>query len=74
MTKIFNTELYQRGMDVGLQIMGLSGQLRTGSKWANLRGRVATGYLDSPAATLMSGTSEILRTVLSTMGLGLPRR
>jgi alkylation response protein AidB-like acyl-CoA dehydrogenase len=72
--KIFNTELYKRAIDAGTQIMGLSGQLTTDGKWTHLQGRIARGYLYSPAFTLMSGTSEILRTVLATMGLGLPRR
>jgi alkylation response protein AidB-like acyl-CoA dehydrogenase len=73
-TKIFNTELFQRALDTGLNIMGLPGQLKTDSKWAPLQGRIARGYLWSPVYTLGSGTSEINRTIMATMGLGLPRK
>jgi len=72
-SKIFNAELFQRSMDSAVQIMGLAGQLTKDGKWTHLQGRIARGYLFSPAYTLLSGTSEILRTVIGTMGLGLPR-
>jgi alkylation response protein AidB-like acyl-CoA dehydrogenase len=73
-SKVYNAELLQRGFDAGLQIMGLAGQLITDSKWSHLQGRIARGYLFSPAYTILSGTSEINRTVIATMGLGLPRK
>jgi alkylation response protein AidB-like acyl-CoA dehydrogenase len=73
-SKIFNAELFQRSFQMGLQIMGLPGQLTTDSRWAPLQGRIARGLLFSPAYSLLSGTSEILRSVIGTMGYGLPRR
>ena len=73
-TKIVNAELYQRGLNTGMQILGLPGQLTTDSKWANLQGRIARAYLFAPGFSIMSGTSEILRTVVATMGMGLPRK
>jgi alkylation response protein AidB-like acyl-CoA dehydrogenase len=74
LSKVYNGELLQRGFDAGLQIMGLSGQLITDSKWAPLQGRIARGLLFSPAYSILSGTSEINRSVIATMGLGLPRK
>jgi alkylation response protein AidB-like acyl-CoA dehydrogenase len=72
-SKAYNAELLQRGFDAGLQIMGLAGQLTTDSQWSHLQGRIARGYLFSPAYSILSGTSEINRSVIATMGLGLPR-
>ena len=71
--KLFGTEMIQRLMATGLQIMGLYGQLEKGSKWAPLQGRMERGYLLSFNGTIGGGTSEIQRNIIATRGLGLPR-
>jgi alkylation response protein AidB-like acyl-CoA dehydrogenase len=72
-TKVFISELEQRLVDVGMQILGLYSQLEEGSKWAPLRGRIEWYFLHSFMTTIGAGTSEIGRNVIAQRGLGLPR-
>jgi 3-oxocholest-4-en-26-oyl-CoA dehydrogenase alpha subunit len=71
--KLYGTELSRRLANVSMDILGLSGQLVRGSKWAPLRGRISLGYLDSISGPIGAGTSEIMRTMVATRGLGLPK-
>ncbi|TMF99165.1 MAG: acyl-CoA dehydrogenase, partial [Chloroflexi bacterium] len=57
----------------GLQIMGMHGTLREGSKHARMRGRFARTYLTSIGGTIAAGTSEIQRGIIAQRGLGLSR-
>jgi hypothetical protein len=72
-TKVFTSELEQRLIDVGMQILGLFGQLTEDSKWAPLRGRFSWYFLHSFMTTIGAGTSEVGRSVIAQRGLGLPR-
>ena len=72
-TKVFTSELEQRLVDVGMQILGLYGQLTEDSKWAPLRGRISWYFLHSFMTTIGAGTSEVGRSVIAQRGLGLPR-
>lgn len=72
MSKNFNSELGQRVASFGVNLFGLSGQLRSGSQ-AALGGMAAFRYLDARRLTIGQGTSEINRNVIATRGLGLPR-
>jgi len=72
-TKVFTSELEQRLIDVGMQILGLYGQLTEDSKWAPLRGRISWYFLHSFMTTIGAGTSEVGRSVIAQRGLGLPR-
>ncbi len=72
-TKIITSEVEQRLVNIGMQILGLYGQLEEGSKWVPLRGRIEWYYLHSFVTTIGAGTSEIGRNVIATRGLGLPR-
>jgi len=71
--KIWGNELDQRIANVGLQIMGLYGQLEPDSKWAPLQGKLEHLYLFSVHLTYGGGSHELMRNVVATRGMGLPR-
>jgi len=73
MSKLFGSELTQRVARTGTEMLGAYGQLCAGSRWAPLRGRLASAYLSSVSSTIAAGTSEIQRNIIATRGLGLPR-
>ncbi len=71
--KVFGSEMMQRLYGLGMELLGLYGQLEPGSKWAPLQGRIENAYMRSGGGTVAAGTSEIQRNVIATRGLGLPR-
>ncbi|GBD13533.1 Putative acyl-CoA dehydrogenase FadE17 [bacterium HR24] len=73
MSKLFGSELQQRLARAGIEMLGLGGQLRPGSKWAPMAGRIADYYLASVSTTVAAGTSEVMRNIIAMRGLGLPR-
>ncbi|MGB6066183.1 MAG: acyl-CoA dehydrogenase family protein [Desulfomonilaceae bacterium] len=73
MTKVMVSELEQRLMDIGMQILGPFGQLEENSKWVPLGGRIEWYFLHSFMTTIGAGTSEIGRNVIAQRGLSLPR-
>jgi alkylation response protein AidB-like acyl-CoA dehydrogenase len=73
MIKVFGSEHIRRATDVALQVMGLYGQLETGSKWVPARGRPEHVYRMQVLLTFGGGTNEVLRDMMAMMGLGLPR-
>ena len=73
MEKMFVTEVMQRITETGMEILGLYGQLRRGSKCAPLAGKVELFHRWSVVETIYGGTSEIQRTIIAQRGLGLPR-
>jgi alkylation response protein AidB-like acyl-CoA dehydrogenase len=72
-SKIYGSEMLQHLAQVGMQILGLKGQLMPGSKWAPLAGRVGRLYLAHVARTIGGGTTEIQKNIIAQRGLGLPR-
>jgi len=72
MAKAYCTSFEQRLADVATQILGLYGQLIAESKWAPILGMAPHSYLGSKGYSLQAGTSEILRNIVATRGLGLP--
>ncbi len=72
-TKIFTSELEQRLVDTGMQLMGSFGRLMEESPFVPIRGRLSWYYLHSFMTTIGAGTSEIGRSVIAQRGLGLPR-
>ena len=72
-TKVVVSELEQRLVNTGMEILGLFGQLEEDSKWVPLRGRIEWYYLHSFLTTIGAGTSEIGRNIIAQRGLGLPR-
>ena len=73
MSRVYGAEYQQRVARVGMQILGLYGQLAKDSKWTKLYGKIEEDYLCSIGATLAAGTSEIQRNIIALRGLDLPR-
>lgn len=71
--KVYGANVAQRVASLGMQILGLYGQLDEKSKWAKLGGRMKHMYLSSVAWSMAGGTSEISRSIIAgRVGLGLP--
>lgn len=71
--KVFISELYQRFTNTALQIMNLYGQLQKGSKYAPLNGLIEQQYRGAFMMTLGGGSTEMMKNLIATRGLGLPR-
>jgi alkylation response protein AidB-like acyl-CoA dehydrogenase len=74
MSKLFSDEMNFEITRVGTEIMGLYGQLAWKSNEAPLNGEMAGNYLNNIGCLFAGGTPEIQRTIMATIGLGLPRR
>jgi len=72
MSKAYSTAFEQRLAKAAMEILGPYGQLLNDSKLAPIRGLAVHSYLASKGYSLQAGTSEILKNVLATRGLGLP--
>ncbi len=70
--KALATELVQRFTYAGSEILGLYGQVKE-SRWAPLQGRFEKEYQLCPGLNMAGGTSEIMRNLICSLGLGLPR-
>ena len=73
MSKVAGTEIYQKVLDYGLEILGMYGSLIAGSPQAELQGRFLKLRMLSTATTIFSGTNEIQKNIIAQRGLGLPR-
>ena len=72
MAKAYCTTFEQRLASVATDILGLYGQLLAESKWAPILGMAPHSYLGSKGYSLQAGTTEVLKNVVATRGLGLP--
>jgi hypothetical protein len=72
--KLFHSELWQQVASTGLALLGPAGALERSSAHAAMDGRMECLYLDTQWRTIAGGTSEVMRNVIATRGLGLPRR
>jgi hypothetical protein len=56
-----------------MQIMGLYGQLDQSSKYAKLKGHIELAYLTMVVRSFGGGSNNMLRSIIATRGMGLPR-
>ena len=76
MAKLFTTEHYQFAADGLIDALGAEGLRRHGDDTAvadSAHGWIETIYRHCQVTTIYGGTSEILRGIIATRGLGLPR-
>ena len=72
MAKVYADETGQKLARLGMDLLGVWGPLREGSRWAKLGGQISHLYLTTLGHTIAGGTAEILRTTVAVRGLGLP--
>jgi Acyl-CoA dehydrogenases len=72
MSKTYCTEFEKRLANAAMDILGLYGQLTADSKFAPIRGLAPHSFLGSKGYSLQAGTTEIMKNVLASRGLGLP--
>ena len=72
MAKAYCTTFEQRLASMATEILGLYGQLVAESKWAPIMGMAPHSYLGSKGYSLQAGTTEVLKNIVATRGLGLP--
>ena len=74
MSKVYVTELNAHVADVGLEILGLAGQLGPNDEASPLAGRLQWMYTLAPMQRFGGGTNEVQRLIIAQRGLGLPRK
>jgi alkylation response protein AidB-like acyl-CoA dehydrogenase len=72
MAKVLADETGQKLARLGMDVLGVWGPLRAGSREVRLDGDISHAYLTSLGHTIAGGTAEVLRTTIATRGLGLP--
>lgn len=73
MSKVACTEIYNRVLDYGLELLGMYGALGPGSEQAELQGRFLKMPLYYTSGPILAGTNEIQKNIIAQRGLGLPR-
>ena len=72
--KVYVTELNAHLASVGMEILGLAGQLAPDDPAAPLHGRLQWLYTTAPLQRFGGGTNEVQRIIIAQRGLGLPRK
>ena len=72
MSKVYATAFEQKLASIAMDILGLHGQLLGDSKLVPFMGMAPHSYLGSKGYSLQAGTSEVLKNIIATRGLGLP--
>ena len=70
-SKVYGTTFEQRLAAAAVEILGPYGHLWTGSPYAVIEGLAAHSYLASRGYSLQAGSTEVLKNVIATRGLGL---
>jgi alkylation response protein AidB-like acyl-CoA dehydrogenase len=73
-SKVYVTELNAHFAGVGLDILGLAGQLAPNDDAGPLHGKLQWLYTIAPMQRFGGGTNEIQRIIIAQRGLGLPRK
>ena len=71
--KLHWTELTQRMPQVGMEMLGPAGLLYDTPTTSRLAELLQRAYLGARAASIASGTSEIMKGIIAMQVLGLPR-
>src|SRR5262249_23852136 len=72
--KVYVSELNAHFASVGLDVLGLAGQLAPDDDTAPLHGRLQWLYTIAPMQRFGGGTNEVQRLIIAQRGLGLPRK
>jgi len=72
--RLHNTQLEQLVGQVGLELLGLPGQLTHEAPEAPLDGRVWRQWVRNIPTTITAGTLEVQKNIIARRGLGLPRQ
>lgn len=72
-TKVYGTETHLDTYRTLVQVLGPAGRLRAGSPGAALHGEIEQVSRQSVVNTFGGGVNEVLRDIVATAGLGLPR-
>ncbi|WAX56376.1 acyl-CoA dehydrogenase family protein [Jatrophihabitans cynanchi] len=72
-TKVYGTETHLDTYRTLVQVLGAAGRLRAGSPAAALSGEVEQVSRQAVVNTFGGGVNEVLRDIVATAGLGLPR-
>jgi alkylation response protein AidB-like acyl-CoA dehydrogenase len=73
MAKLFSTEALVTTASELLDLLGAEGQLQHGAAGAPAEGWLEHAYRHVQVTTIYGGTSEIQRSIIAELGLGLPR-
>jgi len=71
--KLFWSEMDRRQKETAMEMLGIYGQLESGSKHAVDDGVWPRAFLWSRAGTIYAGSSEIQRNIIAERVLGMPR-
>ena len=71
--RVHNTQLEQQVGHVGLEILGVAGQLVLDAPGAPMEGLLHQQWVRNVPTTVVAGTLEIQKSVIAERGLGLPR-
>jgi alkylation response protein AidB-like acyl-CoA dehydrogenase len=71
--RVHNTLLEQAAGQVGLEIIGPSGQIMQGDPLAPVDGRIERQWIHEIAATIAAGTIEVQKNIIAQRGLSLPK-
>lgn len=72
--KAYGTTLGVRAAYELFEILGMGGQLCSGSKWVPLKGRIEHAIKFSLILIFGGGALEIQKNLIATLGLGMPRK
>lgn len=73
MVKVWGSETRARFDSLGMDLLGPEGGLRRDNESAPLGGKLEENYRGSSVHRFAGGTNDVLRRIIATRGLGLPR-